>query len=62
LLKDIIVGMKTSPFELTPETLDTFKKLKATFISALVFYYFDPAKVSRLETNVSGFVITGVIS
>jgi hypothetical protein len=54
--------MKTSPFELTPETLDTFKKLKATFISALVFYYFDPAKVSRLETNVSGFVITGVIS
>jgi hypothetical protein len=54
--------VKTSHFELTPETLDTFKKLEAIFISALVLCYFNPAKVLCLETNISGFVITGVIS
>jgi hypothetical protein len=62
LLKGIIVGVKTSLFELTPKALDTFKKLKAAFISALVFCYFDLSKTSHLETNTSSFVITGVIS
>jgi hypothetical protein len=32
------------------------------FISALVLYYFNPAKVLYLEINISSFVITGVIS
>jgi hypothetical protein len=62
LLKGIITGVKTGPFELTPKTLDTFKKLKAAFTSALVLYYFDPAKALRLEIDISSFVITGVIS
>jgi hypothetical protein len=54
--------VKTGLFELTTKTLDFFKKLKAAFISALVFYYFDPTNTSRLEIDISGFVITGVIS
>jgi hypothetical protein len=62
LFKGIIAGMKTSFFELTPKTLDTFKKLKTMFISALVLCYFDPIKVLYLEINISGFVIIRVIS
>jgi hypothetical protein len=54
--------MKTSLFELTPKTLDTFKKLKITFISALVFCYFNPTKILYLEINTSSFIITRIIS
>jgi hypothetical protein len=32
------------------------------FTFALVLCYFNPAKILRLETDISGFIITGVIS
>jgi hypothetical protein len=61
-VRNMIAGIKTDFFELTPEILDTFKKLKASFTFALVFCYFDPAKTLCLETDASGFIIAGIIS
>ena len=38
-----------------------FTKLKHAFVKALILYHFDPEYYIRIETDVSGYVIGGVL-
>ena len=47
---------------LTPEARLTFTQLRQAFVKAPILHYFDPESYIRIETNVSGYAIGGVLS
>ena len=61
LLVGIKVGKKIGLFEWTVEVEYTFCTLKAYFIKALILTHFDPEKPSRVEVDISGRAIRGVM-
>ena len=46
----------------TPGAKLAFTKLRQAFIKALILYHFDPEYHIRIETDVSGYTIGGVLS
>jgi transposase InsO family protein len=50
------------PIELSKEAQDSFVALKAAFSEGPVLRHFDPKKPTRLETDASGYAISGIIS
>ena len=49
------------PFILTPKAEKAFEKLKRAFIAAPVLKYFNPELPIRVETDVSGYAIGGIL-
>ena len=47
---------------LTSRSKLAFTKLKQAFFKALILYHFDPECHIRIETDVSGYAISGVFS
>ena len=46
----------------TPEAKLVFIQLRQAFVKALIFHYFDPKSHIRIETDVLGYAISGVLS
>jgi hypothetical protein len=55
-------GKFTAVFRLTSEMLSAFKQLQEAFTKVPVLIHFDSSKPIRLETDSSGFAISGIIS
>ena len=53
--------VRSSDF-LTPGAKITFTKLRQTFLKAPILYHFDLKRHIRIETDVSGYAIGGVLS
>ena len=47
---------------LTPGAKLAFTKLRQAFLKAPILYYFDPKRHIRIQTDVSGYAIGGVLS
>jgi len=47
---------------LTQEARESFFKLKKAFAEMVLLHHFDPARRTRLETDASGFAISGILS
>ncbi len=47
---------------LTPEACRFFQELVATFTNSLFFVHFDAKRRIRLETDASGYAISGILS
>ena len=47
---------------LTPDARRTFTQLKQTFTEAPILQYFDPEYHTRIKTDMSSYVIGGVLS
>ena len=52
----------SGPSFLTPKTRSAFNCLWLTFTKAPIFWHFDPEFYIRIETDVSGYAIDGVLS
>ena len=50
------------PYFLTPNAKKTFNYLRLAFIKAPILQHFDLKSHIRIETNVSGYTISGVLS
>lgn len=48
--------------KLTQEAREAFLALKRAFVTAPILRHFDPARAIRVETDASGFAISGVLS
>ena len=46
----------------TPKARLAFTKLRQVFVKALIFYHFDSEYHIRIETDISGYAIDGVLS
>jgi RNase H-like domain found in reverse transcriptase len=62
MLVDMVRGRKTGVFHWTEEADKAFRTLKELFTTTLILRIFDPLLRTRLETDVSGFIIGAVIS
>jgi hypothetical protein len=62
MLKDSVNGRKAGSFEFIKEEKITFKLLKASFIRAPILIYFKPDRPIKMETDISDFIITGILS
>ena len=62
--KKLIKSKKTVEFLdfLIPEVRLAFIKLRQAFVKSLIIYYFDLKYCIQIETDVSGYVISGVFS
>ena len=47
---------------LTPGAKLAFTKLRQAFLKALILHHFDPERHIRIETNATGYFISGVLS
>ena len=47
---------------LTPKAKKAFIKLRQAFVKALILNHFDPERHIRIETDVSGYTIGGILS
>ena len=56
------LGAMREPIFLTPDTREVFNQLWQTFTKAPILWHFDPECHIRIETNVSGYAIEGVLS
>ena len=65
-LTGILQGGQKSKFKghfaLNPETRSAFETLRETFISAPILRHFDPLLPIRIETDASGFALSGILS
>ena len=65
-LTQLLVGGKAGkfkgPFTLTPQALAAFEGLKKAFTTAPVLVHYDPDALIRIETDASGFGISGILS
>jgi hypothetical protein len=61
MLKGMQRGRKSGPFQLTPEALTAFNKLKVAFDGPPVLRHYDPLKPILLITNTSRFAIAGIL-
>ena len=55
-------GKFLGPFEMNPEALDAFSRLKAAFTKAPLLQHFNPEAPLRLETDASKYAIAGILS
>jgi hypothetical protein len=62
MLKNSVNGRKADPFEFNKKEKATFELLKVSFIRAFMLIHFKFDKQIRVETNISDFVITGMLS
>ena len=62
MLKGSKNGKKASPYIMTDEVRNVFKRLKNAFSSAPVLQHFDPSKPIYIEIDASGFAIAGILS
>jgi hypothetical protein len=62
MLKDSVNGKKVGPFEFTEKEKAAFELLRAFFIRAFMLIHFKLDRSIRIETNISNFVITGMLS
>ena len=53
---------ESTKIALMAEARQAFLSLKAAFVSAPILRYFDPERAIRIETDASGFAISGVLS
>ena len=51
-----------SLFILIPKVKKAFKDLKIAFTTILVLRYFNPELLIRVETNISGYTISSILS
>ena len=56
------IGVTREPNFLTPNAKKAFNRLRLAFIKAPIFQYFDLESHIRIETDVSGYAIGGVLS
>jgi hypothetical protein len=61
MLKGMQRGRKSGPFQLTPEALTAFNKLKVAFDRPPVLRHYNLSKPILLITNASRFAITGIL-
>ena len=62
MLKDSKNEKKAGPYIITDEVWKAFKRLKNTFFSVLVLWYFDFSKLIYVKTNTLRFAIIGILS
>jgi hypothetical protein len=62
LLKEGKKGKFTQKFVLTSEAKKAFEELKRAFTSAPMLMHFDPKRKILIETDASGYALSGVIS
>ncbi|KFY17373.1 hypothetical protein V491_05014, partial [Pseudogymnoascus sp. VKM F-3775] len=62
LLKTTGDGRPTGPFRMGPGALNAFAILKQRFIEAPILRHYDPALHMRLETDASGYTVSGILS
>lgn len=62
LLKTTGDGRPTGPFRMGPEALTAFAALKRRFTEAPILRHYDPALRVRLETDASGYAVSGILS
>ena len=55
-------GATGEPKFLTPDAREAFNQLRQAFTKAPIFQHFDPECYIRIETDVSGYAIGGVLS
>ena len=53
---------KYGPKFLIPDARTAFNRLRLAFTKALIFWHFDPECHIRIETDASGYAISGVLS
>ena len=53
---------KAGPYFLTPGTREAFNRLRLAFTEALILQHFDPKCHIQIETDVSGYAISDVLS
>src|SRR5438045_7643130 len=62
LLKGSESGKKTDTFQFPPSACEAFEWLKTAFSTALVLHHFNPEVRTQLQTDASGFALSGIIS
>jgi hypothetical protein len=62
LLKTTGPGKPTGPFQMGPKALEAFAALKQRFMGAPMLRHYDPALPTQLETDASGYGISGILS
>ncbi|KFY32326.1 hypothetical protein V493_00305 [Pseudogymnoascus sp. VKM F-4281 (FW-2241)] len=62
LLKTTRDGRPTGPFRIGPEALAAFEALKRRFTEAPILQHYDPALRVKLETDASGYAVSGILS
>ena len=60
--RNLSKSKKTELGFLTSGARKAFTKLRQAFVKALILHHFDPERHFRVETNVSGYTIVGVLS
>lgn len=65
-ITDLLLGMekgrKTGPFVWTDSAQHAFSRLKELFTTAPILQHYDPSRRTRVETDASGFALSGVLS
>jgi hypothetical protein len=61
MFKGSVNGRKTDPFEFTKKERATFELLKIFFTRALILIHFKPDRPIRVETDISDFIIAGML-
>ena len=65
-ITDLLIGMKkgkkTGPFIWSAGAEHAFNKLKELFTTAPILQHYDPNRRTRVETDASGFALSGVLS
>jgi reverse transcriptase-like protein len=62
LLKGMVQGRKTGPFEWTPAAQAAFNQLRAAFTATPFLAHYVPDRRTRLETDASGYALGAVLS
>jgi len=62
LLKGIEKGVKTGPFSWTDDAETAFRCLRKAFTTAPILRHFDPSLHIRVETDASGYAVTGILN
>jgi hypothetical protein len=55
-------GKKTGPFLWNEEAAEAFRRLREAFTPGVILIHFDPTLRIRVETDASGFAISGILS
>jgi hypothetical protein len=61
MLKESVNKRKIDPFKFKKVVRAVFKLLRVFFIRASILIHFDPNKPIRIETDISKFVIAGIL-
>jgi hypothetical protein len=61
MFKDSVNGRKIGPFEFIEKERAAFELLKIFFIRAFMLIHFKPDRPIRVETDILGFAIIGML-